>query len=129
MRSLPQRGIQVDPVDRLQGLFPQVVVLHGDEPLLGGPEDDRLLAAPAVGIGVADLLRLEQGPCLAQQLDDAGVGLTDPLAGKLRHLLGEAAVVVHRRIGRQAVFQAALVVFLAVAGGGVDQPVPASRVT
>ena len=48
-------------VDGRQGLLPEVVFLHGDEPLLGGAEDDRLLAAPAVGIGVLDVHLPEQG--------------------------------------------------------------------
>ena len=52
---LAPAGNPLDLVDVLQRLFPEIVRLHADEPLLGGAEDDRLLAAPAVGVGVADL--------------------------------------------------------------------------
>ena len=45
----------VDRIDGLKGFFPQVIFFHGDKPLLGGTENDRLLAAPAVGIGMLDI--------------------------------------------------------------------------
>src|SRR5205823_629331 len=49
---LAPRGQPVDLADRLEGPPAQVVVVHTDEPLLGGPEDHRLLAPPAMGIAV-----------------------------------------------------------------------------
>ena len=47
-----------------------------------------LLAAPAVGVAVADLADAQELALLLEQLDDAGVGLPDLLAGKLGDLLG-----------------------------------------
>ncbi len=41
-----------DLADRLQCPTAQVVMFDADEPLLGGPEDHRLLATPAMGIAV-----------------------------------------------------------------------------
>ena len=101
----------------------QIVGLHGDEPLLRGPEDDGLLAAPAVGVAVGQLLR-PPGVCRCclEEFDDAGVGLPDLLAGKLRHFLGKPAAVVHRRIGLQTIPAADVIVLLAVPRGDVHQP-------
>src|SRR5205823_8489430 len=52
-----------------------------DPPLVGGAEDDRLLAAPAMRIAVADLERLpavvEERACAAQLVDDLRVGVED----------------------------------------------------
>ena len=47
------------------------------EPLRGGAEDDRLLAAPAVRIAVDDFLGGEQNARFLHVLEDDGVGLVD----------------------------------------------------
>ena len=52
IRVWPQSGSQSDLVDRLERPAAQVVVIDGDEPLLGRPEDHRLLAPPAMRITV-----------------------------------------------------------------------------
>ena len=39
-------------VNMLKRFLAELIGFHGDEPLFGGPEDDRFLAAPAVGIAV-----------------------------------------------------------------------------
>ena len=101
---------------------PEIVGLHGDEPLLRGPEDDGLLAAPAVGVAVGGVRRGQEPAALLEEFDDAGVGLPDLLSGKLRDFLGEPAAVVHRRIGRQTVSAAEVIVLLAVPRGDVHQP-------
>ena len=61
-------------------------------------------------------------PRLPEEFDDPGVGLPHLLSGKLRHFPGELAAVVHRRVGRQVVLAAAVVVLLAVPRGDVHQP-------
>ena len=56
-------GEPANLADRLQGPTAQVVVINRDKPLLGGPEDHRLLAPPAVRIAVYErLLVIEIGP-------------------------------------------------------------------
>ena len=112
-----------DPVDGRQGLAPKVVGRHGDEPLLRGPEDDGLLAAPAVRVAVGHLLPARSNlPFCAQEFNDARVGLPHLLAGKLRNFFGEPAAVVHRRIGLKTVTAAVVIVLLAVPRGDVHQP-------
>ena len=52
-----------DPADLLDGLeraLAEVVAVHADEPLLGGAEDDRIVAAPAVRVGVRELFEPQQ---------------------------------------------------------------------
>src|SRR5690606_40979284 len=61
----------LDAVHLLQGDLAEVVGLHGDEPLTGGAEDDRVGTAPAMRIGVLDLAVLEQVAARAEHLDDA----------------------------------------------------------
>src|SRR5271166_2505679 len=50
-------------------------IVHLDEPLLGGAEDDRIVAAPAMRIGVLDFLVTEQDAAALQELDDGSIGL------------------------------------------------------
>ena len=45
-------GNPLDRIDFSKALLPQPLFIHGDEPLGGGPENDGLLAPPAMGIGV-----------------------------------------------------------------------------
>ena len=72
----------MDALDRLERPAAQVVVVHADEPLLGGPEDHRLLASPAVGIAVHQRLLVIQVARLLQPGDDHLVGGEDLLAGQ-----------------------------------------------
>ena len=65
-----------DPATRLiglEGLGPEAGLVHGDEPLLGRPEDDRVLAAPAVRVGMGDLALLEERPVLLHVGGDAAL--------------------------------------------------------
>ncbi len=50
---------------------------HADEPLLGGADDDGVVAAPAVRVGVLEAGGAEEGSFFAQEFDDDGVGLED----------------------------------------------------
>jgi hypothetical protein len=81
-RDAPVRPVQdhvVDPVaapvrdpahavNGGQGLSAKVGGLHGDEPLPGGAEDDGLLAAPAVGVGVREGAAFNSAPLAARAL-------------------------------------------------------------
>jgi len=109
-----------DPVDLIQCLFAQSVGFHADEPLFGGAEDDGLLAAPAVGIGVGDLARTKEGACFGQLFNNALVGFEYLLAGEELHVFHEPAPVVHRVVDVEAESEPHHVVVLAVSGGGVD---------
>ena len=86
MRSLPQAGSQTtlsissmaswrnvvsDPSARFTG------VSRRDEPLLGGAEDDGVVAAPAVRIGVLEVGGAEQRAPLFEHGDDDGIGGPD----------------------------------------------------
>jgi len=106
-------------LDGLQRLLAEVRMLHGDEPLVGGAEDDGALAPPAVGIRVLVIVGSEQGLFPGQGLVHVRVGVEHEPACKLLHLVRELALVVHRCIDVEAVDLADLVVLLAVARGDV----------
>ena len=60
------------------------LVLHADEPLRRGAEDDRRLVAPAVRIAVADLLGLEQHAAPGgSSCSTSGLAFPNRLAGDL----------------------------------------------
>ncbi len=46
--------------DRFQRLFAETVLIERDEPLRRGAEDDRVVAAPAVRIGMVEILGMKQ---------------------------------------------------------------------
>ena len=94
--------------------------LDGAEPLRGRAEDDRLLAAPAVRIGVDDLLGGEQRAALLHVLEDDGVGFLDQHAGIFARIVGMAALIVDGNDHVHAVAAAGLIVVGAEARGGVD---------
>ena len=95
-----------------------------DEPLLGRPEDHRLLAPPAVRIAVHERLLVDRGaPTPSSRSTITRIGREDLLAGQpLRRLGGEPARLVDRAQDRKLIGPAGLVVLGAVAGGRVDQP-------
>ena len=57
MRSSPHAGIHFTLRIASSAFCAEVVPLHADEPLLGGAEDRRVVAAPAMRIAVLDLAR------------------------------------------------------------------------
>ena len=111
-------------------------MINLDEPLVHRAEDDGRFAAPAVRIAVMIIFLVQQGVAGAEFVQHGFVrvafavlfenGFADHFR---RHLLldrqivrvGELAVVVHRRINRQADCEAEIVVFQAVAGRDVDE--------
>ena len=108
--------------DGLDGLLAESRLpgVEGDEPLEGGAEDDRVLAAPAHGVRVGVLAGREQVPALAHELDDLRVRVEDLLPGEVLDLGQEAAALVDGAVDLEAVAEAREVVVPAVAGRGVD---------
>ncbi len=106
-------------VDGVQGALAQLVFFHADEPLGGGTEDHRILAAPAVRIGMGNGTRVQQGAHFLQLVDDAGIGFKDIEAGKKFHAGQKTARIVQGRIDVQFVFKAHFIVFATMTGGGV----------
>ena len=99
-------------------------LVERDEPLLGGPEERRVLAAPAVRIRVGERHLGDQRPALLQVRDDPRVRVPDREPGEVGDLGDEAPVVVDRVVDRQPERPAELVVLLAMARGDVDQAGP-----
>ncbi len=87
-----------DPLDltdsRKSGIA-QTRAVHGDEPLLGGAEDDGALAAPAVRIAVRHLRCVNEHATFFEPGDDRGVRLIDMQASEGAAAHVEPAVVVH----------------------------------
>ena len=89
----------------------------GAEPLRGRAEDNRLLAAPSVRIGVDDLLRGEQRAALLHILQDHGVRFLNQHPGVFARVVGVAALIVHGNDHVHAVAAAGLIVVRAEARG------------
>ena len=115
-------GDPPDPLHGLQGPAPQAGVVQGDEPLLRGPEDDGLFAAPAVGIGVGQAALLEESPVALHVLGDARVRVEDVQAGVARRPGDEFPVLVDGRVDIDAVGLPGQEVVVSVAGGGMHGP-------
>jgi hypothetical protein len=99
MRSWPHAGVPASPCRSLRSRSWRKVVSEpsarspafpADEPLLGGAEDDRLVAAPAVRVGVLNFVPAQQRAALFEQLDDERVGGEDFLAVEGWRLLFDA---------------------------------------
>ena len=80
MRSSPQAGIQWTLRDRFERALRRSLPLHADEPLLGGTEDGRVVAAPAVRVAVLEFLRVRAALRRLQQVDDDRVASQTVLA-------------------------------------------------
>ena len=89
-------AVLLDALDLFQRALPQTLLLHADEPLRGGTEDDRGLVTPAVRVGVVEHLVVQQGATLGQHLDHGGVGLEHVLAGKQFGIRQVHAVAANR---------------------------------
>ncbi len=106
-----------------------MVQLHADEPLLGGAEDHRVVAAPAVRVRVRQLLHAQQRARFLQKLDHDGVAFPHRLADQVVRQVSrrafraeESARRIHRTKRRDAVLLPDGVVFLSVSGRGVHRP-------
>jgi hypothetical protein len=117
--------IEADVTERVERLLAKAGLVHRDEPLARGAEDDGLLAAPAVRVGVRDVLVKDERAALLEPLDDLGVGLVHVhagpgAAGSHAVALVEVAVVVDGHDDGDVEAHAGVVVVDAVPGGGVD---------
>src|SRR5271169_7237865 len=91
------------------------------EPLFGGEENQRILAAPAMRIAVRELERMEQRAGRTQFLDDRVVGLENILAYPLAAVGGELAGRVDRRKRLEPVLRADHEIFVAMSGRGMHE--------
>ncbi|MNC10460.1 hypothetical protein D3C75_581100 [compost metagenome] len=112
-------AIFLDAFDLFQRTLAQPLLLHADEPLGGGTEDDRGLVTPAMRVGVVEHLVVQQGATLGQHLDHGRIGLEHVLAGKQLGIRQVDAVAAHRVGHFQTVLLTDHEVFLTVARGGV----------
>ena len=106
--------------DFRERVLAQIVVIEADEPLLGGAENHRIVAAPAVRIAVREFSFADEHAALLQQLDDDRIRLEYGLALVFGQAFDEAAFVILRRVGFEAVFLAGAEVVRAMARRGVD---------
>ncbi len=111
-------------VNRLQGFLPEIVFLHGDEPLFRGTENDGLLAPPAVGIGMLEIDAPQESAPFSQFVVDGVVGVKDELAGEKFHVFRKFTVRINGGIIVETVLHTDLVVFLAMARRDVDTTRP-----
>ena len=103
----PRPAVQRDRVERRsppQRLLARSRLVHRDEPLRRGAEDDRVLAAPAVRVAVAERLAVQRA-ALAQRLDDLRVGVEHLQAGEQLDLVEERRPA-DRRVDLEAVLLA-----------------------
>ena len=97
---------------------------HRDEPLLGGPEDHRIMAAPAVRIRVLRLFRMQQRSPPLHQVDDRSIGVPHSLAVVLRQSVAHNALFVHVAGGVEAILHAGGEILRAVGRCGVNHSRP-----
>ena len=123
-------GIPLDAVfDFVEGALAKrrrraVGILHrcvdGDEPLLRGAEDHRVVAAPAVGVAVVNVGPAEERAARGDQVDDRLIGLENSLAVVLREAIVQASVVIDVTGLVESIPRAGVKVVSAVGRGGVD---------
>src|ERR1700728_1928344 len=87
-----------------------------DEPLLGGAKDHGIMAAPTVRVAVRELLFADEHATPAQQVDDYRIRFPDGLANVCGQAFDEAAFVVLRGVGFEAIFLAGAKVVGTMAG-------------
>ena len=111
--------------DGLRSRLAQTRFIHRDEPLARGPEDDGLMATPAMRVAVIDVLMHDQHAALAEPLDDNRVGFVDFHSAERAAepdalALVEMAVIVDRHDDRHIELHASQVVVNTMARSGVD---------
>ena len=138
MRSLPQAGSQTTLSISSMASWRKVVFravgaldrrFQADEPLLGGAEDDRMVAAPAMRVGVLQIAAGQQRAALLQHGHDDGIGGPDFHALEGRRSGEIPGARVHVDVadgidaagGVEAVALAGVEVVRAVGGRGVDR--------
>ena len=93
---------------------------HRDEPLFGSTKNYRIVAAPAVRIGVFRRFRVKKRAALPEQFRDGRVGDPNFLARVLGQPVAKDAFFVHVAGGIEAVLHPGGEVFGAVGGRGVN---------
>ena len=105
---------------RVEQRLPQVV--DRDQPVVGDPEDQRRVAAPAVRVAVLVELRLDEEATLGEVAGDLVGGLGGAEAVQPAVVVVEVAALVDRRQHGQAVHARELEVLAAAARRDVDEP-------
>ena len=82
-------------VNGVQGFPAEIVLFHADEPLGGGAENERLLAAPAARIGVRDVPAVHERAGFLQLFEHGFVGVENIHAREKRNGRQEDSGVVH----------------------------------
>src|SRR5438270_7487444 len=117
-----------DPLDLMnflerflaQGFLPTVRrLVHFDEPLLGGAENHRIVAAPAMRVSVLVVVMAEERAALLEQLHDDRIRAEDVLALVFGQAFGIHAFVVERRVNLQTIFLSGIEVLGAMTWSGV----------
>src|SRR5690554_1619238 len=109
-----------DALDGFQGIGAQVELVHADEPLGGGPVDQRGLGTPAVRVAVAEFLSPHQLTFTLQRGTNRLVSLVYVYTGKFASGFGVGAVGFHYVVGANAVGLAYFKVFHTVVRRGVN---------
>src|SRR5207245_11210560 len=91
------RWIPAHALDRRQRPLPETLVVDVHEPLLGRPEDQRTMAAPAVRVAMPDGPLGEQRARRAQRVDHGLVARLQVETGEWPRLRRKMAARVHRR--------------------------------
>ena len=103
-------------VDLFQGFGTQPVLVHRDKPLRRRTENDRLMTAPAVRVGMFDFTGGDQKSVGLKFIYDIRIRLGHELSAEMFHLGFENASVIHGIVGVQPVFLPDDIVLLTVAG-------------
>src|SRR5690554_763815 len=106
-------------LDGFQGVSAQIELVHTDEPLGGGPVDQRGLGSPAVRVAVAEFLGAHQFAFTLQGGAHRLVGLVYVYTGKFAGRFGVGAVGFHQVDGANAVGLAYFKVFHTMVRRGV----------
>ena len=94
--------------------------IHGDEPLLGSPENHRVVAAPAMRVAMLVRVVAKQCAAIGKQFYDNRVCCEDVLAFVFRQPFRVNAFVIKRRINFETISLAGVEVIGTVAGCGVN---------
>ena len=97
------------------------LALHGNKPLFGGPEDDWIVAAPAMRVGVLDVLAAKQHASRFEELNDRFVGFENSQAVILGQSVKQVAGAVDVARLVDAVLDSGVEVVGAVRGSGMNR--------